>query len=240
VTPAATAAVAWSAAASPDLTTIVRAASENLRLLAASLPFYDTSSRSPIATRVANHVPVAALTAAATILEDNPGQYPAFDSTIRSAADYVTTMAPLVVQLEQLHRRLSKSVSQRHAQGANEALALLQTLRGVARSTNARGALLAQESLGKQLVGTRGRKRATTVTQQDLKGAAKTIKLSKVHAEAAAEASVINAKVQTAAANLAVATGATDASSQAPPPSPNAGASTAPAGANAPASSTNR
>lgn len=207
-----------------DSTTMAQAASASLQQIAASLTFYDPTAKDLIAARAANRVPIPALIAAANILEENPERYADFDaSTVRTAADYAGAMAPVAAQMQELQQRLSKSIFNLHGQGATETLALYQTIKGLARLPTGKGALTQQKALAKLMVKSAKKTRATSVTQKELKGAAKNMKLAKVSSAKAKQAAVLDAEAQLAAATQAAAAGGTaaiaSASQSAPPPS---------------------
>jgi hypothetical protein len=208
-------------AGSPDVAAIAKAAAAMLAQIAATLPFHDPSAKDLKAARVATLVPVAAMTTGATIVETSPDRFPGFDSTMRSAAEYVAAMTPIAVLAERLARRISRSVAHRHGQGASETLALYHVVTGMARGANTKDALDAKQALREQLVVTRKKRRATTVTQDDLKSASKQIRRSKVAAEKAREAAVVNAEAQAAA----------DAAAPSPSPSPQPAPGPTPAAA---------
>jgi hypothetical protein len=215
---------AGATAAPPGIAALAQAASAAIQQIAASLPFHDPSQKDLLAARVSSRVPIAAVSAAATILEQNPGRYPGFDAeATRGAADYATALLPVANQLQEVQQRLSRSIFNRHGAGAAETLALYEALKGFSRGSNGKVALAQRKSIGKLLVKSKPKPRATTVTQKDLKGAAKTARLSKVSAAKAREAAIMNAEAQLAAANHAAAVAGSEAiasASQSPPVAP--------------------
>jgi hypothetical protein len=194
-----------------DISTQAADALASLKQVTANLTIDDAIPPNQLAaTKVSNRVPLAALTIAAGILQNDPKQFPQFDGADAQAAiDYEQQMVPVGQAALVLSKRIAKSVLKRRSNMAHQTLALYQVMKGTSRLSTDEGTRTQVQQL-KKLFTLNPRSRATDVTQAETKKLVKTAKSARKQAVAQAKAADANnaATIATAQATLEAAVAA--------------------------------
>jgi hypothetical protein len=206
-----------------SVATVAANALANLESVTSTLPIDDAIPANMVdLTKVANRVPVEAMTIASTILNNDPKSFPQFDGAeVKASIEYEQTMMPVADAAQLLANRIVKSVRKRKSGAAQQTLALYQVVKGTSRlSTNEETRTQVKQL--SNLLTTRRKSRETEVTQNETQVMVKTRKSAKKQAVAqqkAAEAST-EAAIAAAQATLdaAVAAGTVPAATGAATP----------------------
>ncbi len=202
-----------------DFGTPAKAAVADLKALASTLPIDDAIPPHALAqAQVSNRVPLEILSIAAAVLGEDPSQFPQFDAVLaQEALDYVDAMTPVATAARLLAARLTRSILKRRSAAAIQALALYAVLKGTARMP-ANERMRSQAQAMGQILQTKRRSRATTVTKKEMNQAVKAARLQKKADAAQAAADKAVQRANAARALAAAQAGAGGAAGPVTPP----------------------